>query len=192
LLIAPLPATSNALAARKQVAEARSPLFSILGDTTSGVVTIRAFKRARHFASTYLAQTDRYNQVGLRGPLCRARLTPSSSSQMQLYEDGLDRWLEERSDIVGATVSFIVGLLALRAGIDSGTTGFLVSTGLEFTSRILYVVRAINKNELSLNSVQRILAYTDVEQEVPDSEKGKPPASWPQGRIEVSRRPCSW
>lgn len=53
----------NALAARKQVAEARSPLFSTLGDTSSGVVTIRAFRRTNHFASTYIKQTDRYNQV---------------------------------------------------------------------------------------------------------------------------------
>lgn len=53
----------SALAARKQVAEARSPLFSTLGDTTSGVTTIRAFRREKHFAQTYLAQTDRYNQV---------------------------------------------------------------------------------------------------------------------------------
>lgn len=87
---------------------------------------------------------------------------------------------------VGATVSFIVGLLALQGGLNAGITGFLVSTGLEFTSRILYVVRAINKNELSLNSVQRILAYSDIAQEEPDSEKGKPPANWPQGQIEVS------
>lgn len=55
---------------------------------------------------------------------------------MQLYENGLDRWLEERSDAVGALVSFIVGMLAVRGGLSSGTTGFLVSTGLEFTNRV--------------------------------------------------------
>ncbi|KAM0789886.1 hypothetical protein ACM66B_006730 [Microbotryomycetes sp. NB124-2] len=155
----------NALAARKQVAAARSPLFSTLGDTTSGVVTIRAFERSRTFAQAYLAHTDRYNQ-------------------MQLYEDGLDRWLEERSDMVGATVSFIVGLLSLTGGLSSGTTGFLVSTGLEFTSRILFVVRAINKNELSMNSVQRILSMSDIEQESPPADEYEPPANWPQGEIE--------
>ncbi|KAK4054059.1 hypothetical protein OIO90_003704 [Microbotryomycetes sp. JL221] len=155
----------NALAARKQVAAARSPLFSTLGDTTSGVVTIRAFDRTRTFAQGYLEKTDRYNQ-------------------MQLYEDGLDRWLEERSDIVGALVSFIVGLLSLRGGLSAGTTGFLVSTGLEFTSRILYVVRAINKNELSMNSVQRILSFSDVDQETPPNRQGEPPANWPQGEID--------
>lgn len=50
---------------------------------------------------------------------------------MGLYETGLERWLEERSDIVAATVSFIIGLLALRGNLSSGTTGFLVATGLE-------------------------------------------------------------
>lgn len=46
------------------------------------------------------------------------------------------------------------------------------------------MVRAINKNELSLNSVQRILAYSDIEQESPSSDKGEPPASWPSGEID--------
>lgn len=61
---------------------------------------------------------------------CRA----DTGTQMQFYESLLDRWLEERSDICGALVALIVGMLSLRGGISSGTTGFLVSTGLECTS----------------------------------------------------------
>jgi hypothetical protein len=53
----------NALAARKEIAAARSPLFSTLGDATSGIVTIRAFGRENYFVSRYKTQTDRYNQV---------------------------------------------------------------------------------------------------------------------------------
>ncbi|GAA5902469.1 hypothetical protein JCM6882_002761 [Rhodosporidiobolus microsporus] len=157
----------NALAARKEVANSRSPLFSTLGDTTSGVVTIRAFGREEAFAARYKQQTDVYNKA-------------------QLYEEGLDRWLEQRSDAVGAVVSFVVGLLCLSSGLNSGVTGFLISTGLEFTSRILYVVRAVNKNELSLNSVQRIIQYsTEVETEEPHSDKQEPPAHWPDsGAVE--------
>ncbi|GAA5962699.1 hypothetical protein JCM3765_006170 [Sporobolomyces pararoseus] len=151
----------NALAARKEIAAARSPLFSTLGDATSGIVTIRAFGREEYFVSRYKTQTDRYNQV-------------------QLYGEGLDRWLEERSDMVGALVSFIVGLLCLSSGLSSGVTGFLISTGLEFTSRILYVVRSVNRNELSLNSVQRIIQYSsEIPWEEVDSKKKQPPASWP-------------
>ncbi|GAA5941205.1 uncharacterized protein JCM15063_006399 [Sporobolomyces koalae] len=157
----------NALATRKEIAAARSPLFSTLGDATAGIVTIRAFDRVEYFVSRYKTQTDRYNQV-------------------QLYGEGLDRWLEERSDMVGATVSFIVGLLCLSSGLSSGVTGFLISTGLEFTSRILYVVRSVNRNELSLNSVQRIIQYsTEIPWEEADSDKKQPPASWPHdGAIE--------
>ncbi|GAA5982978.1 hypothetical protein JCM11641_006904 [Rhodosporidiobolus odoratus] len=156
----------NALAARKAVSNSRSPLFSTLGDTTGGIVTIRAFKREEAFMERYKQQTDEYNKA-------------------QLYEEALDRWLEERSDSVGAAVSFVVGLLCLSSGLSSGVTGFLISTGLEFTSRILYVVRAINKNELSFNSTQRILQYSEVEVEEPSSEKKEPPAHWPsEGGIE--------
>jgi len=127
---------------------------------------------------------------------------------VQLYGEGLDRWLEERSDMVGATVSYIVGLLCISSGLSSGVTGFLISTGtllltacqlfransllntiagLEFTSRILYVVRSVNRNELSLNSVQRIVQYsTEIPWEEEHSKKKEPPASWPHdGEIEV-------
>ncbi|GAA5868025.1 hypothetical protein JCM8547_000783 [Rhodosporidiobolus lusitaniae] len=159
----------NALAARKEVANSRSPLFSTLGDTTSGVTTIRAYGREEAFAERYKKQTDAYNKA-------------------QLYEEGLDRWLEERSDTAGAVVSFCVGLLCLSSGLSSGVTGFLISTGLEFTSRILYVVRAVNKNELSLNSVQRILQYSSevhVENEERDEKGKEPEAHWPsEGGIE--------
>lgn len=49
--------------------------------------------------------------------------------QMQLCEEGLDRWLELRADLTGALVSFVVGLLCLSSGLSSGITGFLISTG---------------------------------------------------------------
>ncbi|BGP58401.1 hypothetical protein JCM8202_001904 [Rhodotorula sphaerocarpa] len=165
----------NALAARKEVAAARSPLFSTLGDSTSGVVTIRAFGRSNAFASRYKRQTDNYNK-------------------MQLCEEGLDRWLELRADMTGALVSFVIGFLCLSSGLDSGITGFLISTGLEFTSRILYVVRAINKNELSLNSVQRIIQYsTEPESEEEPSDRKAPPASWPDsGTIDFEKFSCKY
>lgn len=154
------------MTARKHVASARSPLFSCLGDTTSGAVTIRAWYRQRDFADRYRKQTDTYNQ-------------------RQLYEFALDRWLEQRSDFVGASVSFIVGMLSLQTGLSSGLAGFLISTGLEFTSRILFVVRAINKNELSLNSAHRVIQYSQVEQEPSASRDAQPPAHWPsQGKVD--------
>jgi hypothetical protein len=62
------------------------------------------------------------------------------------------------------------------------------AVGLEFTSRILYVVRSVNRNELSLNSVQRIIQYSsEIPWEEASSKKKQPPASWPHdGAIEVS------
>lgn len=122
---------------------------------------------------------------------------------MQLYEYALDRWLEVRSDAVGACVAFIVGLMALSGSIVSrnspalicrsdvsmqspGTTGFLVSTAIEFISRILYVVRAVNQNELAFNSAHRVLEYTALPSEPPATKRGAPPAAWPtDGELDV-------
>ncbi|KAL8286584.1 hypothetical protein RQP46_004601 [Phenoliferia psychrophenolica] len=150
----------NALAARKHVAGARSPLFSTLGDSAAGVVTIRAFGRQRDFTARFIAQTDNYNK-------------------MQLFGTALERWLEERSDFVAATTSFSIGLLSLRGNLSPGTTGFLVATGLEFTSRILFVVRAVNQQQLSINSADRIVKYSNIEQEPASTKEKDPPASWP-------------
>lgn len=47
----------NALATRKHVAAARSPLFSTLSDTASGIVVIRAYGAQRRFIDRYLRQT---------------------------------------------------------------------------------------------------------------------------------------
>jgi ABC-type multidrug transport system fused ATPase/permease subunit len=54
----------SALAARQQVAISRSPLFTTLGDTAAGAVTIRAFQKQGDFESTFRHQTDVYNKVG--------------------------------------------------------------------------------------------------------------------------------
>ena len=153
--------------------------------------------RARGALCGDVQGADRQLQQGASPPdfgyphLSGSHADAASRLQMQLYEEGLDRWLEERSDMVGATVSFIVGILCLSSGLSSGVSGFLISSGLEFTSRILYVVRAINKNELSLNSVQRIIQYsTEVEVEEPHHDRKDPPAHWPDsGRIEVRALP---
>ncbi|KAI5477473.1 ABC transporter [Pseudohyphozyma bogoriensis] len=156
----------SALASRKQVASARSPLFSTLGDALTGAATIRAFGRQNVFLSTYVRQTDNYNR-------------------MQLYESSLERWLQERSDFVAATVAGVIAYLALRGGLSSGTIGFLVSSGNEFTSRILYVVRALNQQQLAINSAHRVIQYSELEQEPRQEGKAEPPASWPHdGAIE--------
>ncbi|GAA94481.1 uncharacterized protein L969DRAFT_83963 [Mixia osmundae IAM 14324] len=158
----------NALATRKRVAVSRSPLFNTLGNAVRGVMTIRAFGRQQDFVSAFREANDDYNRA-------------------QFHEQLLDRWLEERSDAVGATVALIVGLLTLTGSVSPGITGFLVSTGLEFTTRILYVVKAINRNELNVNSVARVLEYSSqLDQEPQGSEECKPPASWPdQGAVEI-------
>jgi hypothetical protein len=57
----------SALAARKQVAVSRSPLFTTLSDTATGAVTIRAFRRQRDFQGAFRHQTDVYNKVGQEG-----------------------------------------------------------------------------------------------------------------------------
>lgn len=119
----------NALAARKEVSAARSPLFSTLGDSTAGVTTIRAFGRSDIFATRYKQQTDNYNKVmRCAQRTCELRLT-MHLLQMQLCEEGLDRWLELRADMTGALVSFVIGLLCISSGLSSGITGFLISTG---------------------------------------------------------------
>ena len=56
----------------------------------------------------------------------------------------------------------------------------------QFTSRILFVVRAVNQQQLAINSADRIVKYSNIEQEPPSIKAKEPPASWPhEGAISV-------
>ncbi|KAG9074954.1 hypothetical protein FRC06_010360 [Ceratobasidium sp. 370] len=70
--------------------------------------------------------------------------------------------------------------------MDASNTGFSLNLAIAFSGGILWWVRNLNKFEVQANSLERIQAYIQVEQEPEAVPEKVPPAYWPaSGNITV-------
>ncbi|KAL2002465.1 hypothetical protein VTN02DRAFT_6732 [Thermoascus thermophilus] len=141
----------------------RSPLYQQFGETLNGIVTIRAYGHEARFLSDNHRRINTYNRP-------------------HLYLWAANRWLAFRVDITGALVSFFsAAFVLLNIGkIDAGAAGLSLTYAVTFTENILWLVRLYSETQQSMNSVERVNEYLEVEQEaqaiIPDS---RPPPNWP-------------
>ena len=86
-------------------------------------------------------------------------------------------------DIAGALVSFFsAAFVLINIGrIDAGAAGLSLTYAVTFTENVLWLVRLYAEVQQSMNSVERVKEYLDVDQEaaavLPDS---RPPSRWPE------------
>lgn len=149
----------------------RSPIHQHFSETLVGVSTIRAYGMERRFLQENLVKIDDNNK-----PFFYMWVT--------------NRWLSIRNDLVGSLVIFFSGAFVLYNinKIDAGLAGISLSYAIAFNESALWVVRLYANVEMTMNSVERLKEYLDIEEEpaeyLPENE---PPANWPdQGRLEVS------
>ncbi|KKK27136.1 hypothetical protein ARAM_001306 [Aspergillus rambellii] len=141
----------------------RSPLYQQFGETLNGIVTIRAYGDGPRFLVDNHRRINAYNRP-------------------HIYLWGSNRWLAFRVDITGALVSFLTATFILSnvGKIDAGAAGLSLTYAVTFNENILWLVRLYSEVQQSMNSVERIKEYLDVEQEappvIPDS---RPPPNWP-------------
>ena len=147
----------------------RSPLYQQFGETLSGATTIRAYGDQDRFIRDNLHRVDTQNRPFI-------------------YLWAANRWLALRMDFSGALVSFFAGVfIILSVGkVDPGAAGLSLTYAITFTENVLWLVRLYSTNEQSMNSVERVKEYLEVEQEakaiLPES---RPPGNWPNhGAIE--------
>ncbi|EIW71535.1 hypothetical protein TREMEDRAFT_42903 [Tremella mesenterica DSM 1558] len=146
----------------------RSPLYSLFGETVSGVAVIRAFG-----ASTIaLKQMMRLADTNL---LAFA------------WTWTVNRWLSARFNVLS---SFVVGLTAVMVLVSPGTTAAMAGFALAFANTIthdlLFVVRRFVQLEQSMVALERIKEYSELPREAPEFGDRRPPASWPEaGAISV-------
>ncbi|KAI1323641.1 hypothetical protein F5Y16DRAFT_332446 [Xylariaceae sp. FL0255] len=147
----------------------RSPLFQQLGETLSGVTTIRAYGDERRFIRENLARINTQNRPFI-------------------FLWGANRWLAFRTDVLGDLVAFFAGVFVILSlgKIDAGSAGLSLSYAIGFSENILWLIRLYASNEQNMNSVERVKEYLDVEQEAPAiNEKNRPPPNWPaEGKVE--------
>ncbi|RHZ61323.1 putative ABC bile acid transporter [Aspergillus thermomutatus] len=143
----------------------RSPLYQQFGETLNGIVTIRAYGDGPRFIVDNHRRINAYNRP-------------------HIYLWAANRWLAFRVDITGALVSFFTATFVLIniGKIDAGAAGLSLTYAVTFTENVLWLVRLYSEVQQSMNSVERVKEYLDVEQEakavIVDS---RPPADWPTG-----------
>jgi len=144
-----------------------SPIFADFSQTLSGTSTIRA----------YGVQTDFFNKT-------KNSFDNMNASYILVQLAGY--WLALRLDIMGGLISMFIGLVAistLDSGfIPAGWLGLALSYSIEVTSFLKHGVMMLAQLEADMNSVERILYYTDnIEPESPNvNPDGDPePGTWP-------------
>ncbi|OAD72486.1 hypothetical protein PHYBLDRAFT_65471 [Phycomyces blakesleeanus NRRL 1555(-)] len=161
-----MPATREL---RRMVSVERSPLFTHFTETIVGVTTIRAFGATRQFMSEMLIRVDN----------C---LRPT------FHRVAASRWLSVRFYITGAVINLFTAITILLSMkyIDASTAGFCLAMVLEYADQMYILVLRYTSVELSMNSVERIIEFIEIDQEAPAITDIRPPIEWPsKGEIQV-------
>ncbi|OKL63690.1 hypothetical protein UA08_00710 [Talaromyces atroroseus] len=147
----------------------RSPLYQQFGETLNGIVSIRAYGDAQRFMIDNHRRIDSYNRP-------------------HIYLWASNRWLSFRVDMIGALVSFLSAAFVLTnvGRVDAGAAGLSMTYAVTFTENVLWLVRLYSESQQSLNSVERVREYLEVEQEAEKIiEDRRPPSGWPtKGAVE--------
>jgi len=151
---------------------AASPIFSDFSQMLSGTSTIRAFGKQNKFFDHCQLSFDKFNAL-------------FSAIQHSNF------WLGLRLDVLGGSVGAIIAAVALgtkESGfLPAGWVGLALSYSIEVTGYLKHGVRMIAQVEAEMNSVERVLYYSNsIETEAALETKNDPkPTEWPtEGEIQ--------
>jgi len=150
---------------------ANSPIFTDFSQTLTGTSTIRAYGEEQRFYRKCQASFDTMN---------------ASYSLVQL----MNSWLGLRLDFLGGMIGAFIGGVAVATTdfIPASWLGLALSYSIEVTNFLKHGVRMIATVEAQMNSVERILYYSNnIEPEAPEIVPEKDPkGEWPlNGEIEI-------
>ncbi|CAG8092600.1 unnamed protein product [Penicillium salamii] len=152
----------------------KSSVFEHVRATLSGLWTIRAENKTATYVTKVTEQVDRY-----------------ARAYWQLWL--LNCWLAFRMDVLGAIFALVASVLVVSSpSVNAALAGFAISFALEMASSMSLTVRRYAGLELSMNSVERILEYTELETE-PIHSGDHIPTVWPSsGCVDVSNLTVSY
>ncbi|NXS14597.1 MRP2 protein, partial [Neodrepanis coruscans] len=133
----------------------RSPIYSHFGETVSGLSVIRAYGHQERFLQ--------HNE------------TIMDINQKSVYSWIIsNRWLAIRLEFVGSLVVFFSALLAVisKGSLEGGIVGLSVSSALNVTQTLNWLVRTSSELETNIVAVERVHEYTKVKNEVRKPGKG--------------------
>ncbi|KFV53613.1 Canalicular multispecific organic anion transporter 1, partial [Gavia stellata] len=146
----------------------RSPIYSHFGETVSGLSVIRAY--------------------GHQGRFLQQNESTMDINQKSVYSWIVsNRWLAIRLEFVGSLVVFFSALLAVisKGTLEGGIVGLSVSSALNVTQTLNWLVRTSSELETNIVAVERVHEYTKVKNEAPWVTEKRPPRGWPsKGEIQ--------
>ncbi|KAE9397830.1 P-loop containing nucleoside triphosphate hydrolase protein [Gymnopus androsaceus JB14] len=140
---------------------AKAPVLAHFGTVMTGLVSVRAYGVQHRFIEESLTRINYYSR-------------PS-----RVFWN-LNRWIDVRLDLFGNI--FSASLAAYLVYISHGQasdTGFSLNMAVMFSQQILYIIRVTNAFQVRSNSLERISAYIEIEQEPKPTKERVPPAYWP-------------
>ncbi|KAL1411123.1 hypothetical protein Q8F55_002073 [Vanrija albida] len=147
----------------------RSPLYSLFGETVSGVAVIRAFG-ASTVALKQMMKLEDTNMLAF------------------CWTWTINRWLSARFNMLSSLLVGITACAMLVSGVNAAFAGFALAFATTIMHDLLFVVRRFVQLEQSMVALERIKEYSEVPQEAPEHVEPRPPASWPaEGGISVDK-----
>ncbi|VDB86203.1 unnamed protein product [Peniophora sp. CBMAI 1063] len=154
----------NQLPVKREMSNKKAPVLGHFSAAIAGLLSIRAYGAQEDFRHESYRRIDEYTRVGRT--LCN-----------------LSCWVSLRSDTLGALLSSTLGAYMVygpgASTIGASNAGFALAMATTFSQLILWLVRVYNDFEVEGNSLERIQAYLEIEQEQKPTIECQPPASWP-------------
>ncbi|RFN54506.1 putative multidrug resistance protein [Fusarium flagelliforme] len=144
----------------------RSPVFAHFQESLGGLTTIRAFSQQERFS----LESERRLDANMKA------YVPSITA---------NRWLGVRLEFIGSTIILsTAGLTLVRLSmgrhLSAGMVGLMISYALQITQSFSSLVRASGEVETNIVSAERVLEYTHLSSEAPDTIPNyRPGISWP-------------
>ncbi|KAJ3271229.1 hypothetical protein HDV01_006962 [Terramyces sp. JEL0728] len=143
----------------------RSPMYAHIGETLTGLGTIRAYREQDRFIQTNEHYVD-HNNSPLFLLICTAR------------------WLSLRLEVLGAVLVFCCALFGILSRtspwFSAALFGLILSYSLQVTGTLSWCIRQLTDTEIAMNAVERVTYYgSNLPQENAHITETRPEKSWP-------------
>uniref|UniRef100_A0A2I3LP50 ATP binding cassette subfamily C member 9 n=1 Tax=Papio anubis TaxID=9555 RepID=A0A2I3LP50_PAPAN len=145
------------------------PLLCHFSETAEGLTTIRAFRHETRFKQRMLELTDTNNIA-------------------YLFLSAANRWLEVRTDYLGACIVLTASIASISGSSNSGLVGLGLLYALTITNYLNWVVRNLADLEVQMGAVKKVNSFLTMESENYEGtmDPSQVPEQWPQeGEIKI-------
>ncbi|XP_051547366.1 ATP-binding cassette sub-family C member 9-like isoform X2 [Myxocyprinus asiaticus] len=145
------------------------PLLCHFSETAEGLTTVRAFRHEARFKQRMLELTDTNNTA-------------------YLFLSAANRWLEVRTDYLGAVIVLTAAVAAIWTTSQSGLIGLGLTYALTVTNYLNWVVRNLADLEVQMAAVKKVNSFLSTESENYEGsiDVSQVPEDWPQhGEIKI-------